>query len=329
MRWKILGLAGACLALSGCDRVQGLLRAEVMRKAPPGEVKIGGAVADEWAPLVQRDEAGAVKFRRDLDFPQAIEVRMTERTKFSQVRAMRQSAFGAQPMTLEGEFESVLLGSKGPGVFSFELEKVAERVLTEQEKKQQGKKPVAKKEPTVGVRFGLTTAGWKPQSRGGSSDFKAVVLADALKESVPQMMVQFAAHPRVQWFSGSRSWSKGDQVTLTGTALKILEPFDVGGRVVLTYVGEEAVGGHPCGVFEVEGDLDVKSMPAYDGSLVDADVSITSGKIWASLIYPILLREEYDTVQSRTVKASPTAKSGDKEQGGYGIMRVRSWLPVQ
>lgn len=329
MKGIILGLAGACLALSGCDRVQGLLRAEILRKMPPGEVRMGGPVSDEWLPLVQRDDSGAVKFRRDLDFPKSVEVRMTERTLFSQVRAVRQSAFGAQPMTLDGEFESVLLGSKAPGFFSFQLEKVGEKVPTEEEKKQQAKKPPVRQDPGVAVRFGLTTAGWKPQSRGGTSDFKAVVLADALKDAVPQMMVMFAAHPRVQWFSGSRSWGAGDQVTLTGTALKILEPFDVSGRVVLTYVGEEAVGGHPCGVFEVAGDLDVKSMPAYDGSLVDADVSITSGRIWASLIYPILLREEYDTVQSRTVKTAAGVRGGDKEQGGYRITRVRSWLPVQ
>jgi hypothetical protein len=114
---------------------------------------------------------------------------------------------------------------------------------------------------------------------------------------------------------------------LTGNTLKILDPYDVSGRVTLRYEGEEAVGGHPCGVFSISGDMRVDNQLQVDGSHHDAEISITSGKIWASLLHPILLREEYDTVQTLVRREGKRGGPETKLQGGIHVKKCRNWSP--
>lgn len=143
-----------------------------------------------------------------------------------------------------------------------------------------------------------------------------MVWGDALTSTIPQLMVETGAHPRVQWFSSSRYWRPGERVVLTASSIKMLHPYDVSGRVVLVFDGEEAVDGHPCGVFTVDGDLGIKSKVELEGSGTEAEVSIKSGKIWASLLYPVILREEYDTVQTVDAVAYRQSQGAFNEASG-------------
>ncbi len=119
-------------------------------------------------------------------------------------------------------------------------------------------------------------------------------------------------------------------MVLTGNAIKMLHPYDVSGRVVLVFEGEEAVDGHPCGVFSVDGDLGIQGKVELQGSRAESEVSIKSGKIWASLLYPIILREEYDTVQTITRWPTSNRKGpATKLQGRIEVTKVRAWIPEE
>jgi hypothetical protein len=113
---------------------------------------------------------------------------------------------------------------------------------------------------------------------------------------------------------------------LTGGAIKLLEPYEVSGRVVLVFDGEEPVGGHPCGVFTLDGAYAVKDRTGFHGRREDAEITIGKGKVWASLVYPVLLREEYETVQTITCDQGGTES---ESQGAMVVTRSRLWKPRQ
>jgi hypothetical protein len=94
----------------------------------------------------------------------------------------------------------------------------------------------------------------------------------------------------------------------------------------LIYEKEEAIDGHPCGVFSVTGDLQIESVVNAIGEQQEAKMAITGGKIWASLMYPLILREELQTVQ--TIE---THEGGFTRQihGPIRIVRARTWTPKE
>ncbi len=51
-------------------------------------------------------------------------------------------------------------------------------------------------------------------------------------------------------------------------------------------------------MFSVTGDYSRKQFPDFEGNLTDEDVTIPSGKIWFSLLYPMILKEELATIQT-------------------------------
>jgi hypothetical protein len=83
------------------------------------------------------------------------------------------------------------------------------------------------------------------------------------------------------------------------------------------------VKGHPCGVFSVTGDFSRKQFPDFDGNFTDEDVTIQSGKIWLSLIYPIILKEELDTIQS--FKSGGQGGLVGRGQGTVKVSVEREW----
>lgn len=330
MKLELAVITSAMLMLTGCEKAKGLLDDFGSGSSAGEDVKTGGKVDGDLAGQVQREGDG-VKFRKDLPFPRAIEVRMGETAEFKGARQTEESALGRSASALEEKRRTEAMFTKQPGTFALKLEKMG-RLRTQQEEK----KGVAAADPGRSselegeiIEFALTEAGWRTRQRSGALDFKKVVWADALEDQLVQIMVEAGTHPRSQWFSSSRSWRKGDRVVLTGNALKILDPFDVSGRVELTFEGEEAVEGHPCGVFLVSGNKKVVNRPWLDGSHCDSEVTITAGKIWASLLYPIILCEEYDTVQSLVIRDGGRGGPERRIQGTVIQRKTRDWSAVE
>jgi len=334
VRWVCLPLLVPCLLLAGCDKTRGWLGMDEVAVGS-GAATPGGEVDEELAAMVERGEEG-VRFRRDLPFPARLRVALVERTRFHEVRVLEENAFGRTTRTIDFGIESRLEYGKSPGGFELKVEKFGRwlpEVLEGEAEASAGEEPAGGGEEALAgsdlvdrtVRFSLTEDGWK--TLRGSGDFKAAVIGASLEEVVPQVMVEAGVHPRVQWFSSSRGWRPGDRIVLTGNALKILDPHDVSGRVSLNFVGEEAIGGHPCGVFEVAGDFEVRDRVQADGTRLDLEVAVDTGRIWASLLHPVLLREEYDTVQTRVQRGEGGVAR--REQGRIEVTRARHWVPVE
>ena len=93
--------------------------------------------------------------------------------------------------------------------------------------------------------------------------------------------------------------------------------------LTLTLKSFEAVKGHPCGMFEVTGNYDRKQSPDFEGVLTDGDVAIRSGKLWLSLIHPLVLKEELDTIQSTRTGGQGNAAS--RGQGSIKVSVIREW----
>ena len=320
----------ALLTLGGCKGAKSLLADTRSGGGGKADISPGGQVEDSLNALVIREGDG-VKFRRDLPFPTRLEVRMVHQLDYRNVRIVERSALGKSSKGLNQRTETEVFCGKNPGIFELKLEKAGRRMLAEGEDPTQ----ILDEEPgwAVGLegtslQFALSEGGWRARYDAGAVDFKKAVWADSLEGSVPQLMVETGGHPRVQWFSSSRVWRPGDQITLTGNTLKILDPFDVSGRVRLKFEGVEAVGGHPCGVFSVTGDMRVDDQLQVDGSHHDLDISVTSGKVWASLLHPVLLREEYETVQTMVQRQGKPGGPETSLQGAVGVMKSRNWMPI-
>jgi hypothetical protein len=320
----------ALLALGGCKSAKELLGEAGSGGVGKADITPGGKIDEALDALVQR-EGGGVKFRRDLLFPARLEVRMVQGTDYQNVRVVELSALGKSTNTLNHKSETEIWCVKNPGLFELRLDKSARRVVAEDEEPielVEVEKDRAVELEGQSLQFALSEGGWRARHGSGAVDFKKAVWADSLEGDVPQLMVETGAHPRVQWFSSSRVWKTGDEIVLTGSALKIIDPFDVSGRVTLRFEGVEAVGGHPCGVFSIKGDIRVNDQLQVDGSRRDSDISVTSGKIWASLLHPVLLREEYETVQTLTQREGKRGGPETKLQGSVAVKKSRNWSPV-
>jgi|GEM_PF-3568180 len=327
MRTRSVAVLVACLAALGCDRAKNFLgQARGAGGAGLGEVAPGGEVDRGLAGMVSR-RSGGVSFRRDLPFPSRVESWMKVRLDHRDVQVVEASGPETQTRSKASyAVETVTLCRKHPGSFELSLLKAARRQVADPGKsKTQDWQPghsADLEDQTIG--FVLAEHGWRPRQESGPVDFKRAVWSEALKECVPQLMIESGAHPRVLWFSRERVWKPGDQLDLKGKALKILEPSDVSGLVHLRFAGEEAIDGHPCGVFSVTGRMNVEGLVQPDGTRQDCDITIDSGKIWASLLHPVILREEYETVQTCTEEGG---RGGGKRnlQGAIKVTKVRSW----
>jgi hypothetical protein len=107
--------------------------------------------------------------------------------------------------------------------------------------------------------------------------------------------------------------------------MALLFPGKSEGRVTLTYEVAEALEGHPCGRFAVEGDVTLKDDVSLSGESSNTEMTIRSGKIWCSLIHPLVLREEYEMVQ--TSEKGQGSEPKVRIQGAVDQIIAREWNP--
>jgi hypothetical protein len=317
-----LALSLTLSLISGCDKVGELLGKAEIAKLAPTTPQPGGEVDPALAAKVQRHEDG-VSFRRDLDFPGTIAGRLRVSRSHDRVMVVEKSELGSETSYWDHMLETEVVYDKEPGRFRITLEKAGRRILPDEEENAAVPAGASDLEGDS-LGFVLTEAGWVVDGDTGG-DFRKVNWAQAMGEAIPRHLVETGAHPRAQWFSSSRRWKPGDHVVLTGSAIRMIHATDVAGRIELVFEGEEAIAGHPCGVFSVTGDLSIRSEVDFLGKERDAEVSISEGRIWASLLYPVLLREEYQTVQ--TITAGGGGGLSTRVQGAIEVVKSRSWVP--
>jgi hypothetical protein len=80
-------------------------------------------------------------------------------------------------------------------------------------------------------------------------------------------------------------------------------------------------------VFSVSGNFTRKQFPSFSGVVTNDDVTVESGKLWLSLLYPLVLREELQMIQSAN-----SGGQGGLSTSGSGSAKVsviREWKGAQ
>lgn len=314
-----------CLATASCDKAKELagkagkaVQKEMANTSGPAP----GAAADpELQKLVDQTPEGFI-FRKDLPFPINLEVRVTLHEEVAS-RVHQVSAIEKRVVERKGTRVVITkLERSGDHVrHTLEQSTFTSPVIDGAETAPQAitdplSRMTASTKPTTFRRSG---GSWKASSSDG---FRSAVLSQQLAPVFDQLLVENALAPRELWF-GKRRFKAGDQITIAGETLPVLLSGKAHGTLVLVFEGTDAVEGHPCGVFSIKGDYSRKNSPDFEGNLIDEEVSIQSGKIWLSLIHPLILKQELDTIQSS--KSSGHGGPSQRSQGTVKLTLTRAW----
>jgi len=325
-------------ALVSCDKAKQAV--EAVRE------KVGG-VADPGAPLAPGGEissglasqvdsaAEGVRFRRDLPFPESLRIRVVERQVFQNARIVARSALGRETAVYSGTWERAGGIALGEGRLEWSVDRCGEVLLVKEGEAKEGAGaglPDRGPRPAVGepmealqVEFERGPEGWSVSSAKGAVEFRKRVLGQQLGPALPVVLAAHGAMPRTQWFSSTRRWISGDKFVIEGESLALLFPGAAVGKIGLIYEESEALDGHPCGRFAVEGDIALKGEVAFSGEIGDREITIHAGKVWCSLLYPLVLREEYQTVQ--TILRGAGSGPSTRVQGAVEHVVSRQWQP--
>lgn len=325
------------VGLSSCDKAKqaaDAVRAKMGGVTDPGAPAVpGGDVTPDLASQVDSAAEG-VRFRRDLPFPSNVSIRIVERSLYKNVQMVSTSALGKESGTANGTWEEISLMEREGGRVTVTLEKSGKVIEPVEGEAKDSPAPVAKDDSFggdavvtgVSLEFELGPKGWRTTASKGPADFQSKILTDDLLPVLPDTLSEHGALPRTQWFSSSRRWLGGDKIVLEGDAVNLVfAGKHTSGKLTLVYEASEALEGHPCGRFAVSGDITLKGDVGFSGKVANTEMTINSGTIWCSLIHPLVLREEFDTVCT-----SVEGKGGGPKrrvQGSIGMVVARQWKP--
>jgi len=327
---KYLIIAGLGLSLVACDKVKELGNkakdlANKAKTTAEGKASDGAAskpsIADpELQKLVDQTAEGVV-FRKDLPFPRKLEVKTTLREEID-ARIFQNSLIENRVAEWKGTQMTVTKLERIDDFIRYTLEQ-SSFTLPVIEGAEAPKKaiadPLAKvAEAAKPVVFKKTNSGWG----SASNDFRAAVLARELAPFFDSLLIENCLAPRSLWFGKNRI-KAGDEIKVTGSNVPMILCGKSMADITLTYQGPDAVEGHPCGVFKVKGNYKREKFPDFEGKLADEDTTIESGKIWLSLLYPMILKQELETIQSR--KSGTGGAAAERSQGKIQVSLTRQW----
>jgi len=324
---RVLILAACSLPLSSCDKAREIAgkaktavenRVEEVKEDVTGQAPAAEAAAPADAnlqSLVDQTEDGYV-FRKDLPYPTRLKVKVTESTRFKG-RHFESSLFGAGVGTIDGEFQSgqELEMQGGTVAVTFQEYAFVPAVIPTAGEAVETRKVLRK-----GGRLDLVRKDLKWAPAGNTRDFS--VLAMMANTDADLELSRDCVMPRPFWFGKGRM-KIGDEVAVSDPHLGMLGFRGGKGRIRLRLDAVEAVGGHPCGVFSVAGAVDKGKLRLLGESAGDEQVTIESGKIWCSLIYPVVLKEELEMVI--TAKQGEGRKLSNHMQGSASVRVDRAW----
>ena len=313
MKLHYIPLALLCLAAVSCDKFKNLAN----QADPSADSKPDPALQK----LVDQTPDGVI-FRKDLPFPGKLNVKTTRIQEVSQ-RLVQSSAIENQASTVKGTRTTVTqIEREGDQVrYSLIESTFTDPALPQAKDSKEPPKPVVKQlaPPSKPVVFHKVGSVWKANNSEG---FRAVSLSQNLSPVFDELLVDYALAPRTLWF-GKKRFKIGDQLTVSDKSLPMLVAGNAKGALTLTLKSFEAVKGHPCGLFEVTGNYERKQAPDFEGVLTDEEVAIRSGKLWLSLLYPLVIKEELDSIQSTRTGAQGNAAT--RGQGSVKVTVTREW----
>lgn len=314
------------LSLSSCDKAKDLAEQAtqaVREKIAEHALTSKQQAADpELAKLADTTEDGVV-FRKDLPFPAKIEL-VTTRSQEWSGRLFQSSAIERRIETIKGTRHYVDKLERSGDEVRHTLEK-SDFTIPSPDDPEGEKKTMDDPFGTITREnrshvFRKSGQGWTADPRGG---FRSASLARDLSPVLDQLLVENALAPRPLWLSNKKRFKPGDEITVTNGSLPMLLTGEAAGSLKLKLESFDAVRGHPCAVFSVSGSYRRKEIPDFEGIFTDEDVTIESGKLWLSLIHPIILKEELVTIQ--TVNSGSRGGQKSRSQGTIKVSVERQW----
>lgn len=320
MKIHYIHIFALCLATS-CDKVKNLAR-DATSKVKQGIVDGSDATPDpELLKLVDQTDEGVI-FRKDLPFPKHVQVKVSTTEKVN-LRTFENSEIERKSGTLNNMTETTadieLSGDHlryTPGIL---------RATDPSIKDADGKvKAEERPEGTEPVRNFERRGGKWHAPKGG--DFLVAAKSSEIAPFMEVLLQEHALAPRPQWFA-KRRVKIGEEIALTGDVLPMLISGKAKGTLKLKLESIGEVAGHPCGVFSVTGSYSQKQFPAFLGGFTDSDVTIESGKVWLSLLHPLVLKWERDAVISN--KSGGNGGQQTQMQGTSSMTNTLEWKPME
>ena len=325
-----LGLLGAlALAGAGCDRLKEA--AEGVRRGGGGAAGGGGAVDAGLQAHVDLDRQG-YRFRHDLAFPGRVRCTVSTTTSLRQARRLVRSALGGERSAFDVTTEHVVVAERDGGVVSVRVERArARKPLLEGDGRRGGKGKGDEGDEALGIegvaaRFVHRDDGWRRRGGGGEDDFKGAAWAAGVAGVLDDLVQEWALVPRSPWLGGMRLLP-GAEVTLRDEQLCLVAgPGVTRGEVTLRFEGVTAVDGHPCGTFAWRGSLGGRQA-GLAGERWDVEASVDEGRLWCSLVYPVVLRSECKGTVTKVAREADGALR-ERIQGALEETVTRRWEPL-
>lgn len=323
---RIIPILLSALSCASCDKAKDLAEKATHSVREQIAAHTSTTKAPEIDPalakLADQTPEGVV-FRKDLPFPKRIEVTTNRRQEWSG-RFYQSSAIERRVETLKGTRITIDKLERADHEIRHTLEKSAFSIPSPENPEEVTETlsdPLAAIAPGKRTHvFRKSGATWTADPSGG---FRTAAIAKDLSPVLDQLLIENALSPRPLWFSPKKRFKPGDELTVTGNSLPMLLSGNASGTLRLKLESFDAVHGHPCAVFAVSGDYRRRNVPDFEGIFTDEDVTIQSGKLWFSIIHPIILKEELDTIQ--TVSSGSLGDQKSKGQGSIKVVVKREW----
>lgn len=334
MNTRLIILPMLVITLSGCDKAKTLVetaKTEIKQRVNKTEKSKQNATNPEFEKLIDRTAEGTV-FRKDLPFPNHLEVTMSQRADIA-ARVFQSNAFGQGSSPMKGVMTVVEKIKRDGDVVTRAVEEMSFSDPAADAANNDTKSPNNKKAPNSQAKPSSDLPKPKPLSmrnRGktweavNKTDFYSAALASQLAPVFDDLLVEYGLSPRPLWFSKHRL-KIGDEIEIFGKLLPMLVVGDADGSLKLKLVAFESLAGHPCGVFSIKGSYKRHRFINFEGKTIDEDVTVESGKIWLSVVYPLIIKHELDTIQSYTEGSSGNPQS--RIQGAIKVARSITWEP--
>ncbi|MFT3991465.1 MAG: hypothetical protein QM680_08635 [Luteolibacter sp.] len=263
--------------------------------------------------LVDQTSEGYI-FRKDLPFPANLTVRTTQKLTYSNARQVQNNVMERKASRLEGSFSEEIICSRRGDDFIVQIG-TKNRITTDPNDPEKTI-AAAVADSKSGKSIRLTQDG-KSWSAAKNSDFNSHVLTQEILPHATAFFTEAGALPRALWF-GKKRIKPGDTITISQAELPMLHAFSGKGNLNLILQSVESVHGHPCGVFSVSGNYSANPYFDLTGEKTSLDMTLSSGKIWLSLLHPIVLKQELETIQTQTSTHSNI-------EGGIHLSIDREW----
>jgi hypothetical protein len=322
---RIIAILLSVLACASCEKAKKLFNdaTHAVKGQVAAQTGAGKQEADPALSKLADQTAEGVVFRKDLPFPKRIELTTTRRQEWAG-RFYQSSAIEKRVETLKGTRLNIDKLERAGDEVRHTLEKSGFTIPSPDDPK--GAKETLD-DPLAAIGLGDRTHIFRKSVKGWAADmsggFRTAVLAKDLAPVFDQLLIENALSPRPLWFSAKKRFKPGDELTVTGDSLPMLLGGNSTGNLKLKLESFEALHGHPCAVFSVSGDYRRREVPDFEGVFTDEDVTVQSGKLWFSIIHPIILKEELDTIQ--TVSSGSRGNQKTRGQGSIKVTVERQW----